>query len=118
VGDQGPGMGRVVRATPCLCVEQVVPVVGKRRRVCLKMSMGSGGIKGPESARALFRCGVYQTSGLGRGRCTLRRDGLLWLFVCGGLGDVATTQPRLVVARLEYNGRGDASSSVVCVVRG
>jgi hypothetical protein len=38
--------------------------------------------------------------------------------VCGGLGDVATTQPRLVVARLEYNGRGDASSSVVCVVRG
>jgi hypothetical protein len=78
------------------------------------MGMGSGGIKGPESARALFRCGVYQTSGLGRGRCTLRRDGLLWLFVCGGLG---ATQPRLVVARLEYNGRGDASSSVVSVVR-
>jgi hypothetical protein len=65
------------------------------------MGMGSGGIKGPESARARFRCGVYQTSGLGRGRCTLRRDGLL----CDGLGDVATTQPRSVVARLANNGR-------------
>ena len=52
-------------------------MVGKRRRVCLKMGMGSGGIKSPESARALVRCGVYQTFGLGRGRCTLRRDGLL-----------------------------------------
>jgi len=59
-------------------------MVGKLRRVCLKMGMGSGGIKSPESARALVRCGVYQTFGLGRGRCTLRRDGLLWLlFVMG-----------------------------------
>jgi hypothetical protein len=44
------------------------------------MGMGSGGIKGPESARARFRCGVYQTSGLGRGRCTLRRDRLLFVM--------------------------------------
>jgi hypothetical protein len=32
--------------------------------------------------------------------------------VCDGLGDVATTQPRLVVARLEYNGRGDEQRRV------
>jgi len=60
-------MGQAVKVMPCCCVEQVVPVDGKRERVCLTMGMGSGGIKGPESARALFRCGVYQTSGLGRG---------------------------------------------------
>jgi len=44
------------------------------------MGMGSGGIKGPESARALFRCGVYQTSGLGRGVGALCGDGLLFVM--------------------------------------
>ena len=59
--------------------------------------MGSGGIKGPESARALFSVAVsIKRLAWAGGRCTLRRDGL---FVCD-LGDVATTQPRLEVARL------------------